>query len=46
VADGTLLRDIDAHRGAVAAVAFSADGKLIATGGMDGAVLLWGVVSN
>ena len=43
VADDTLLRDIEAHRGAVTAVAISANGTIIATGGMDGVVRLWGV---
>lgn len=39
--DGTLIKSIDAHDGAVNALAVSPDGKTLATGGDDKMVKLW-----
>lgn len=35
------LFDVDAHKGCINALAFSSDGKTIASGGDDGLVQLW-----
>jgi WD40 repeat protein len=41
VKEGKLIKSIDAHDGAVNAVASSPDGKLLATGGADKKVKIW-----
>ena len=40
-ATGTMLTQTSGHRGQVTAVAWSADGRTLATGGDDSTVLLW-----
>jgi WD40 repeat protein len=45
-ATGKELRKLTGHRGAVHAVAFSPDGKLLASTGKDGAVCLWDVTAG
>jgi WD40 repeat protein len=41
--NGTLLQTLSGHTGAVRGVAFSPDGKTLASGGVDGNIVLWGV---
>lgn len=41
VESGKLLRKIQGHRGLIAAVAFSPDGKRLASGGRDCTALVW-----
>ncbi len=46
VADGKVLREFEANQSGVAAVAFAADGGVLASGGPDGRVRFWGVRSG
>jgi WD40 repeat protein len=41
VATGTQVQALNAHKGPVNAVAFSRDGKQLASGGDDGKVQVW-----
>ncbi len=41
IATGTERAQLGGHRGVVTAVAFSPDGKCLASGGSDGSILLW-----
>ncbi|MCE2416610.1 hypothetical protein J4G07_21755 [Candidatus Poribacteria bacterium] len=43
---GTHLRTLDAHRNAVIGIAFSPDGKTLASTSWDGIVLLWDLTSD
>ena len=43
IADGKELRTIKAHLGTVTALAFSADGQWLASGGTDNLVKIWSV---
>lgn len=44
VDEGTLLATLEGHRWDIAALAFSPDGTLLATGSKDGTIRLWGVL--
>lgn len=44
--DGTLLHTLQGHKETCYAVAFSPDGRSLATGGFDGQVLVWGVADG
>lgn len=46
VPDGKVVADLDAHQDRVTAIAFSADGQLLATGGRDKKVRLWRRTAN
>ena len=39
------MRELSGHRAAVASVAFSADGRRLASGGLDNAIFVWDVAS-
>jgi geranylgeranyl transferase type-2 subunit beta len=43
---GTLLHELNGHRGAVLAVAFHPDGTRLTTGGIDGTIVLWDAVAG
>jgi WD40 repeat protein len=45
VESGRLLATLKAHTEAVTSVAFSPDGRWLASGGLDGAVILWGTAA-
>ena len=45
VSDG-LINTLDGHQADVTAIAVSTDGKLIASGGLDGSVIIWDMSSN
>jgi ribosome assembly protein SQT1 len=45
-ADGQILHRLAAHTDSVVCTAFSRDGKYLATGGMDGQVLVWDVATG
>jgi WD40 repeat protein len=46
VATGELVREIEAHTGAVYTVAFTPDGQQLASGGADGAIKLWNLADG
>jgi len=41
---GKVLRTLEGHTGAVNTLAFTLDGRLLVSGGNDGAVIVWGLV--
>jgi WD40 repeat protein len=45
-ASGKIITLFKGHRGAVSALAFSTDGRLLASGSWDGTIRLWSVVSG
>jgi WD40 repeat protein len=45
LADGTLLRSLQAHVGPLSDLAISSDGRYLASSGQDGTVPLWGIPS-
>lgn len=41
--DQRLIQELSGHRGRVTGIAVSADGQLLASGGEDGTIRLWGI---
>jgi WD40 repeat protein len=46
VSDGEQLQTLSQHISGVASIAFSPDGRLLATGSNDGIVRLWGIADQ
>jgi WD40 repeat protein/uncharacterized protein (UPF0147 family) len=46
VPDGVPWRSLEGHKASIFAVAYSSDGRMLATGGIDGTLLLWELASG